>query len=416
MRPLRNKDIEPDQRAHSGLRKWLLRLLSKEESGEEERICRLYVYTCKSELLPYLVEALGCEVSEGAAWLLALNGAIDLFSFPYLMRVYRDAIPSWIADRKIAIATLKDLAAVGDTITVRPANKRHPRSCQKYSLAAFQDCRFQNNFASEGMLMNDPPIPLRVLGYLGTQDLLNLSRVCKATHYAAHHLLIREAAVLDDDRMFPMGCLRPPERHHLMRICSLLSGSPEAVLRDVDKDNVPDMFLGYTCHLDYCTQPRCAFEFDGDTHEKLHNVKSALLRKHGTRHRWCEGNPAYCFNACNHIEVIDDPDKLRACERAFEQAADADVWRLAFGDSDIMRFLDEVRAVFAAARNHAQPVIVCLRPPDRRPLAPEEEEEEEAAAAEEEEEEEEEDDDDDEEEDEDEEEEGEGEENRSAMR
>jgi hypothetical protein len=42
------------------------------------------------------------------------------------------------------------------------------------------------------MLCNNPPIPLRVLDFLHTEDLLNLSLVCKATHQAGHVLLQRE--------------------------------------------------------------------------------------------------------------------------------------------------------------------------------------------------------------------------------
>ncbi len=61
------------------------------------------------------------------------------------------------------------------------------------SLAATSHCPFQEGFASEGMLCDNPPIPLRVLDFLEhTEDLLNLSVVCKATHQAGHVLLQRE--------------------------------------------------------------------------------------------------------------------------------------------------------------------------------------------------------------------------------
>jgi hypothetical protein len=63
---------------------------------------------------------------------------------------------------------------------------------RKSELAAFRACRFQQGFASEGMLCNEPPIPLRVLDFLGARDLLRLSLVCKSTHQAAHVLLKRE--------------------------------------------------------------------------------------------------------------------------------------------------------------------------------------------------------------------------------
>jgi hypothetical protein len=59
-------------------------------------------------------------------------------------------------------------------------------------LAAAPKCRFREGFAAEGMLCNNPPIPLRVLDFLETEDLLNLALVCKATHQAGHVLLQRE--------------------------------------------------------------------------------------------------------------------------------------------------------------------------------------------------------------------------------
>jgi hypothetical protein len=58
--------------------------------------------------------------------------------------------------------------------------------------AATHTCRFISGFASEGMLCNEPPIPLRVLDFLGTYELVNLSLVCKAMHQAGHLLLERE--------------------------------------------------------------------------------------------------------------------------------------------------------------------------------------------------------------------------------
>ncbi len=64
---------------------------------------------------------------------------------------------------------------------------------RKSMLAATAYCRFREGFASEGMLCNNPPIPLRVLDFLQhTEDLLNLALVCKATHRAGHVLLKRE--------------------------------------------------------------------------------------------------------------------------------------------------------------------------------------------------------------------------------
>ncbi len=61
------------------------------------------------------------------------------------------------------------------------------------SMIAAMHCRFQEGFASGGMLCNDPPIPLRVLDFLDdSEDLLNLALVSKATHQAGHFLLQRE--------------------------------------------------------------------------------------------------------------------------------------------------------------------------------------------------------------------------------
>ncbi len=60
------------------------------------------------------------------------------------------------------------------------------------SLSAYETCAFKFGLASEGMLCNEPPIPLRVLDFLGTYELVNLSLVCKATHQAGHILLKRE--------------------------------------------------------------------------------------------------------------------------------------------------------------------------------------------------------------------------------
>ncbi len=62
-------------------------------------------------------------------------------------------------------------------------------------LDAFMACRFQKGFAAEGMLCHEPPIPLRVLDFLETQDILSLSMVCKSAHQASHCLLEREVCV-----------------------------------------------------------------------------------------------------------------------------------------------------------------------------------------------------------------------------
>jgi hypothetical protein len=68
-------------------------------------------------------------------------------------------------------------------------------NCQSI-LASTSQCCFQKGFASEGMLCNDPPIPLRVLDFLEhPDDMLNLALVCKATHQAYHALLQREVRV-----------------------------------------------------------------------------------------------------------------------------------------------------------------------------------------------------------------------------
>jgi hypothetical protein len=59
-------------------------------------------------------------------------------------------------------------------------------------LDAFRACPFQQGFASEGLLCNEPPLPLRVLDFLEGQDIINLSLVCKSMHQAAHVLFKRE--------------------------------------------------------------------------------------------------------------------------------------------------------------------------------------------------------------------------------
>jgi hypothetical protein len=82
-------------------------------------------------------------------------------------------------------------------------------------VAATNMCRFQTGFAAEGMLCNEPPIPLRVLDFLGTYELVNLSLVCKATHQAGHVLLKREVrgSILKrcnlDMQFFPTSCFSP---------------------------------------------------------------------------------------------------------------------------------------------------------------------------------------------------------------
>jgi hypothetical protein len=79
-------------------------------------------------------------------------------------------------------------------------------------VAATNMCRFRTGFAAEGMLCNEPPIPLRVLDFLGTYELVNLSLVCKATHQAGHVLLKREVrgSILMrgnvDMQFFPTSC------------------------------------------------------------------------------------------------------------------------------------------------------------------------------------------------------------------
>jgi hypothetical protein len=70
----------------------------------------------------------------------------------------------------------------------RPARTKLITECA----SAYGTCAFKSGFAAEGMLCNEPPIPLRVLDFLGTYELVNLSLVCKATHQAGHVLLKRE--------------------------------------------------------------------------------------------------------------------------------------------------------------------------------------------------------------------------------
>jgi hypothetical protein len=90
-----------------------------------------------------------------------------------------------------------------DYLVLRSNGEVHVREGQQSSdpsgeerreaqLEVFRACRFEQGFASEGMLCHEPPIPLRVLDFLDTQDLLRLSLVCKSTHQAAHILFKRE--------------------------------------------------------------------------------------------------------------------------------------------------------------------------------------------------------------------------------
>ncbi len=69
-------------------------------------------------------------------------------------------------------------------------------SAREAELAGFRACRFQQGFASEGMLCNEPPIPLRVLDFLEASDILRLSLVSKSTHQAAHLLFKREVCAV----------------------------------------------------------------------------------------------------------------------------------------------------------------------------------------------------------------------------
>jgi hypothetical protein len=77
-----------------------------------------------------------------------------------------------------------------------PEEDRARESAREAELAAFRACRFQQGFASEGMLCNEPPIPLRVLDFLEAQDILRLSLVSKCTHQAAHVLFKREVCAV----------------------------------------------------------------------------------------------------------------------------------------------------------------------------------------------------------------------------
>jgi hypothetical protein len=77
----------------------------------------------------------------------------------------------------------------------RPQHEDLEREASRAAeLDAFKACNFQQGFASEGMLCNEPPIPLRALHYLEARDLVRLSLVCKRTHHAAHALLTREVS------------------------------------------------------------------------------------------------------------------------------------------------------------------------------------------------------------------------------
>ncbi len=89
------------------------------------------------------------------------------------------------------------LRSNGD-ISVRAQQDNYLREgLRQTELAAFRACRFRQGFASQGMLCNEPPIPLRVLDFLEARDLITLSLVSKSTHQAAHLLFEREVCILD---------------------------------------------------------------------------------------------------------------------------------------------------------------------------------------------------------------------------
>jgi hypothetical protein len=86
-----------------------------------------------------------------------------------------------------------------DDVYVRDVKSRTDtsrESMMEAELEAFRACQFQSGFTSEGMLCDEPPIPLRVLDFLETQDLVRLSFVCKSTHQAAHLVFQREVRPL----------------------------------------------------------------------------------------------------------------------------------------------------------------------------------------------------------------------------
>jgi hypothetical protein len=92
---------------------------------------------------------------------------------------------------------------------IRTAIKRRKQAMSEDALAHTLKCRFQEGFASQGMLCNNPPIPLRVLDFLDhTPDLVNLALVSKATHQAGHYLLQREVRRAHAS-LFPAPCSYP---------------------------------------------------------------------------------------------------------------------------------------------------------------------------------------------------------------
>jgi hypothetical protein len=86
------------------------------------------------------------------------------------------------------------LEVVGTNVRLnlkRPADSLERVALREGHLQQFKACQVRGH-ASEGMLCNTPPIPLRVADFLDAADLLNLALVCKATHEASHLLFDRE--------------------------------------------------------------------------------------------------------------------------------------------------------------------------------------------------------------------------------
>lgn len=102
----------------------------------------------------------------------------------------------WLGNRKLVLQDYLVMERDGE-LSLRDIWKKPDKEREASRVAelnAFKACPFQLGFkfASNGMLCDVPPIPIRTLDFLEAQDLVNLSRVCKATHQAAHFLLERE--------------------------------------------------------------------------------------------------------------------------------------------------------------------------------------------------------------------------------
>eukprot|EP00884_Botryococcus_braunii_P021723 jgi/Botrbrau1/8234/Bobra.0392s0029.2 len=289
----------------------------------EQEFGRYEIYTCRPELEVSLCKHLFSD-DAATAWLAACQDVYNVTSLVDLRTLNPNPLPSWIADELLDILELR-----GPNVVLNP--DRTPdtdaqAAIREAQLQRFLVCPLKDGYASEGLLCNSPPIPLRVLDFLDASDILNLSLVCKDTHHGSHHLFRREEAVLRkaDTQVVQLQNDRTAERHRCMRIASLMCGAPEKVNIS---DRCPGLLRGFAAQPDSCTQPRARFTAqDGDLET---NIVVDMLRQHRASLPTAPPNPnLYLVNR------------------------DLPTWKLC---SDLLGA--DVSAVFKAAYQHDQPVF-----------------------------------------------------------